>query len=278
MAAVASTPVTVSLPAGLATDDGHWLRQAELRPLTGQEEDWLIRHPAAPAAVAVTRLLSTCLLSLERRPVTAAIAAQLLVGDRDVLMLELRRLTLGEDFSALVTCGSCGDQMDVNFKAADVPVECPLTATGPHTLPLTTPGRQRTIRFRLPTGADQEAVLGVPAGQAGEALLQRCLLDDGRLSLNAAERELLADAIERNAPKIDLELDLTCPSCGVQFVLPFDTTTFFLQELRSNSRYLLREFHSLAFHYHWNQTDILALDRERRRAYLSLLADELRRS
>jgi hypothetical protein len=278
MANVAAASVAVTLPGGLATEEGQWLRRAELRPLTGQEEDWLIRNPSAPSAVAVTKLLANCLVSLDRRPVTSLIAGQLLVGDRDFLMLQLRRLTLGDDFSAVVTCTACGDKMDVIFKADDVPLEGPPNVTRSFQLPLTTLGRQRTLRFRLPTGADQEAVLGLSAGDAGEALLQRCLLDDGGVGLSEEEERQLSQAIEQNAPRIELELDLTCPSCGEQFVLPFDTTTFFLQELRGNDRNLLREFHSLAFHYHWSQTEILGLDRERRRAYLSLLAEELRRN
>lgn len=275
---VASARVTVSLPGGLATEDGRCLRRGRLRSLTGQEEDWLVRNSTAPTAVAVTKLLSMCLESLDSQPVTAATAGQLLVGDRDFLMLQLRRLTLGDDFLAVVACPSCGEKMDVGFPAGDVPVESPTEITGTFSLSLTAPGRQRTVRFRLPTGADQEAILGLQPDQAGSALLQRCIVDDGGMRLDEQEADLLAEAIERSAPKVELELDLRCPSCQERFVVPFDTTTFFLQELRSNDRNLLREFHSLAFHYHWSQSEILGLERERRRAYLSLLADELRQN
>ena len=129
----------------------------------------------------------------------------------------------------------------------------------------------------MPTGGDQEAVVGL-SPEAGRArLLELCLLSDGGLPLDVAEAEAVEDAIERAAPRLDLDLDLECPYCGAIFALPFDTTSFFLQEVRSGSRTLLREFHSLAFHYHWSEPEILALDRGRRRAYLSLLTDELRR-
>jgi hypothetical protein len=274
----ASTGIAVSLPGGLATDDGRWLRAAELGPLTGLEEDWLIRNKSAPNAVTVTNLLSSCLITLGGRPVTTAMVEQLLVGDRDFLMLELRGLTLGEDFFAVVNCSACREKMDVNFKAGEVPVDRPSGASCFYTLQVTDVGRERALRFRLPTGADQESVLGLPSEGAGEALLERCLLDDGGTPVSSAEKVLLAEEIERHAPKVELELELLCPSCGHRFVVAFDTTAFFLQELRGNDRNLLREFHSLAFHYHWSHSEILGLDRERRRAYLSLLTDELRRN
>jgi hypothetical protein len=274
----ASTPVAVSLPGGLATDEGQWLRDAELRPLTGLEEDWLIRNKNAPNAVTVTNLLSSCLVTLGGRPVTAAMVEQLLIGDRDFLMLALRGLTLGEDFFAVVNCSACREKMDVNFKAGEVPVDRPPSTSGTYTLQVSDAGRERDLRFRLPTGADQEAVVGLPSEGAGEALLLRCLLDDGGISVSGAEKMLIAEAIERHSPKLELELELRCPSCGHQFVVAFDTTAFFLQELRGNDRNLLQEFHSLAFHYHWSHSEILGLDRERRRTYLSLLTDELRRN
>jgi hypothetical protein len=271
-----STRMLVSLPGGVKKE-GQWFREAELCPLTGREEDWLVRNPASPAALSVTRLLSGCLLRLGDREVTTEGVRQLLVGDRDFLVLNLRRLTMGDNFYAVVNCPSCGKKMDVSFKTTDVPVETPEKVEASYELRLAAESdRQRTIHFRLPTGADQEAVLGVSPDDALGILLDRCLVDDGGLPLDHDERQHLENAIESRAPKVDLELALTCPDCEQKFVFPFDTTAFFLQELRSNGRNLLREIHSLAFYYHWSESEILNLDRERRRTYLSLLTDELR--
>jgi hypothetical protein len=271
-----STPVVVSLPGGVA-QGGEWLREAELRPLTGIEEDWLLRNPTAPSNLSVTRLLTGCLLRVGKHSSTPDVVRQLLVGDRDYLVLNLRRLTIGDDFCAVVACAACGKNMDVCFKGTEVPIEKPATVKPTYELQLTgVPARERTVRFRLPTGADQESVLGSPLEVAVDMLLGRCLLDDAGLALNQDESQQVMDTIERQAPKIELELALSCPECKQEFVFPFDTTAFFLQELRSHSGNLLREIHSLAFYYHWSEAEILKLDRARRRAYLSLLTDELR--
>lgn len=265
------------LPGGLVLENGRRLAQAELRPLTGREEEWLASHPGTPCARAVTRLLSACLLELDGEPVNHMQVQRLLVGDRDFLMLQLRRLTLGSHFRAVVVCPACDAKMDVDFEADEIPIERRSQTEPTYTLDLVGEEKRcRTVRFRLPNGGDQEALPGLDIECAVETLLDRCLIDNGGMPLSLAERDVVSDAMERLAPEVELELDLTCPGCGHLFVEPFDITVFFFKEMRVNAHMLLREIHHLAFYYHWNESDILSLNRERRRAYLALLSDALR--
>ena len=106
--------------------------------------------------------------------------------------------------------------------------------------------------------------------------MERCLVDDGGVPLSPQDRSDVTDAMDLLAPQVDLELDLTCPECAHAFVVPFDTTVFFLDEMRSSGSRLLREAHLLAFYYHWSEAEILSLRRDRRQAYLALLSDALR--
>src|SRR5437867_12475580 len=105
---------TFELPGGLVTGDDRRLSYAEMRPLTGREEEWLATHPGTPAARAVTRLLSACLVHLGGKPPSSKLVQRLLVGDRDYLMLHLRCMTLGEHFCAVVVCPACDTKMDVD--------------------------------------------------------------------------------------------------------------------------------------------------------------------
>ncbi|SRR5579883_1589503 len=268
---------SVQLPGGLMLEDGAPLRDVLLRPLSGSEEDWLAHHPRTPSAPAVTRLLGSCLARSDGTPLGQDLARRLLVGDRDYLMLQLRRLTLGERVSAALACPACSARMDVDFNAGDVPVEWRPQQEATYTMTI---GREATarrqVRYRLPTGADQEAVLRLNGPEAVDMLFSRCLLDDGGVALTPDERTTVIDVMEELAPRLDLELDVTCPECGHSFEVPFDTTAFFLAEIRGSRQQLLREVHILAFYYHWSEADILDLPRERRRSYLSLLSDALR--
>jgi len=134
----------------------------------------------------------------------------------------------------------------------------------------------RAVRFRLPTGGDQEAVLGEELDAAADSLFERCLLDDGGRELSSEERLAVIAEMEQLAPLVEPELELTCPECGHCFLQPIDMTTYFLDELSVNGKQLLREIHALALHYHWSETEILSLSRSRRREYLALLHDSLR--
>jgi hypothetical protein len=191
----------------------------------------------------------------------------MLVGDRDFLMLRLREMTLGTRLNAVVECPGCLSKMDVDLETADIPFERREQSSQTYAVEL----NGRTVRFRLPTGADQELLAS--ADQPIETLWTRCLLDDGGRALSADERGVVVDEMDRLAPQADLELDLTCPECALQFQLPFDMTSFFVSELRISVKRLLREVHSLAACYHWREADILGLRRDRRRAYLALLSD-----
>ncbi|HEV2962508.1 MAG TPA: hypothetical protein VG649_11825 [Candidatus Angelobacter sp.] len=262
----------VMLPGGVVLEDGHCFRSATLRPLAGREEEWLAHHPQTPNAAKVTWLLQACLLELDDAPVTLELVRQLLVGDRDYLVLQLRRFTLGDDIHAVIRCPACENKMDTDFRASEVAVESRPQTAAAYTLNVS----DRVVRFRLPTGGDQETVLGMPDEAAADELFNRCLLDDGGKKLSAEERLATIEVMERLAPHVELELDLTCPDCNHRFLQPFDTTAYFFDELSVNSRQLLREVHALALYYHWSESDILSLRRDRRREYLGLLHDSLR--
>lgn len=264
------------LPGGVVLDDGRRLGRAELRPLTGREEEWMTRHADTPGAKMTTSILSWCFVRLENAPVDPDIVGKLLVGDRDFLMLQLRRMTLGDRFAAVFSCPACKRAMDVEFLAQDIFVEPrPQDAT---TYTWRSDDQRPPIRFRLPNGADQEAVAELSTNKAVEVLLARCVVDDGGIPLTLDERAAVIAEMDRLAPQIDLELDLTCPECGHSFTTPFDCTAFFFSEIRTQSRHLMREVHYLALHYHWSEAEILGLQRDRRREYLALLNETLRPS
>lgn len=262
------------LPGGLVLDDGRRLGRAELRPLTGREEEWVTQHADTPSAKMATKILSWCFARLENVPVDSDIIGKLLAGDRDFLILQLRRMTLGDRFAAVFSCPACKRSMDVEFLAQDIFVEPrPQNAT---TYTWHSDDLRRPIHFRLPNGADQEAVADLSTDEAVEVLLARCVIDDGGIPLTLEERAAVIAEMDRLAPQIDLELELHCPECGHSFTTPFDCTAFFFSEIRVQSRHLMREVHYLALHYHWSEAEILGLQRDRRREYLALLNETLR--
>jgi hypothetical protein len=276
----------IELPGGRCLGDGRRVGEAELRGLCGHDEDWLSGcADETPAAVVVTDLLARVTVRLgERRPPTRDDLLDLLVADRDYLLLRLRELSFGGAVAVVQQCPACDQAMDVDFEVAGVPVERRPQRTGRVELEVAGPdGRAARVGVHLPTGRDQEAL--ATTGHNGPlALLQRCVETvDGRPA-EAADWALLAslavqidEAMERASPSVELAMDLVCPECGHRFAADYPVASLVLDDLRLSARQLMAEVHGLAYYYHWPERDILGLSRRRRRTYLDLVSRQLTR-
>src|SRR5262245_16694648 len=110
------------LPGGYVDEHGTVHEEVELRPLTGQEEELLRGMPPdAPAARVVTELLARCIVRLgSLSAVNRDVARDMLVGDREYLVMRLFELTCGATLNALVHCPAedCNAPMDITLSLA----------------------------------------------------------------------------------------------------------------------------------------------------------------
>src|SRR5262245_27830201 len=115
--------IEVTLPGGFHIERT-WYREASLRPLVGQDESYL--EEAAQVllpAQQTTALLTRCLTRLgPLAPVTSEAIRSLTVGDREALLLHLRRLTLGDRMQCILSCpiSECGAKMDLDLNVNDL--------------------------------------------------------------------------------------------------------------------------------------------------------------
>jgi hypothetical protein len=289
---------TCVLPGGVWDASGVLHREVELTPLTGREEELLADRSVGPA-VLVTRLLSRCVRRLGGLgPLSEDSARELRVGDRQYLLIKLRQLTFGDKVEMVVRCPwpDCGEASDIDFSISDVPVRDAGASAwlsevelSPEAAESSGFGLERLrVCFRLPTGADQELLspaLAHNEAQALSALLARCVQSIGEEAaspelvarLSPSARRELERAMESATPGFDLTMEAKCSECGRAFAAPFDAQDFLLGEARGSRDLLMREIHYLAYHYHWSETDILAMSRDRRRGYIEILADEIER-
>jgi hypothetical protein len=166
--------VEVTLPGGLFVD-GERRQDALLRPLDGEDETFLLEDAEglSPAA-RTTVLLQRCLVRVgpvER--VDADAVRALTAGDREALLLELRRLSFGDGFECVLACPvpECGEAMELELRAGDL-LLAPYEDARPEY-------EADDVRFRLPNGGDLEAA--APAARAGveagvRVVLERCVL------------------------------------------------------------------------------------------------------
>jgi hypothetical protein len=288
------------LPGGYVSEDGILHREVELAVLSGREEELLAQRRNRESASLVTALLSRCVKRLGSiEPLSEEMARRLLVADRQFLLLKLREITFGDRVEATVTCPwpDCGKNVDINFSIADIPVKSSRDMGSSYSIELsedaaftTADGKcSREVVFRLPNGGDQETVsplLRDNEARALSLLLERCICRIGSLENPNAEslRQLsplarmeIEKAMADRAPHIELDMETDCPECSRAFNMPFDLHNFFFGQMRTSLDLLYREVHYLAYHYHWSETEIMDMPREKRHQYIEVLADEIER-
>ena len=259
--------------------NGHHCREVSLRPLTGFDEEFLLENAAnEPLVVRVTELLTRCIQHMAgRETVCRDAVADLVVGDREALLWQLRRLTLGERVQATLQCPGeeCGKPMDLSLSVDSLLQEPYPDAQAEYE------SEQQGLRFRLPTGSDLEAVCGDEnSDQAAARLFHRCMVGvyDGNTPFSEWSADWPADIparMEALDPQAELRLDVVCPECGQEFPAILDAAAYLMEEIAGHANDLYRQVHSLALHYHWSEAEILGLSPIKRRRYLDLLADSL---
>lgn len=287
------------LPAGYIDAQGQVHKLVELAPLTGREEELLTRNDH-PTATLVTEVLSRCVKRIGSiSDVTPSVIRELLVADRQYLLLMLRQLTFGDRVQASLPCPwpDCGKGVDIDFLISQIPVtECgdlqryyklKIDSGDVDEALGLQPATQLTVHYRLPNGGDQEAVLDNPHRPEIERmnmLFSRCILAVNEMERPVPEwimrlspkiRMQIEQAMESIAPNLEMSMEVDCPECHRSFVAPFELQDFFFSELKQGSDLLFREVHYLAFHYHWSEHEIMAMPRKRRRHYIEVLAGEI---
>jgi len=267
---------------------GEWTRDAQVRALSGAEEEFLAGHGAdLLPAERTTELLARCVERIGPMEAGPETVLDLTLGDREALLLQIRRLTFGDRLDAVVACPSaeCGAPMDLELSVGDLLV-APYSNDGEWREASVEAGNaQHTVRYRVPTGADQvdAARMATDLPAAARLVLDRCVR---AVSEGGAEplaelpdelAEVLAGVLAGGDPQAELILSLTCPECGTRFQVLFDAGDYLFRETAAQRNRLFEEVHELALHYHWSEAEIMAMPTGKRRHYLELLAETARR-
>ena len=262
-------PVRLGLPGG---------RQLTIRPIDDEDEAFVLDTAGRtlPSARA-TALVGRCLEG------GAAAARALSIGEREAVLLHLRRLRFGEAMDCVLRCPSCSEMLELALNVADllVPAEADTRHSGE--VSIAADDAQYAISFHVPTAGDVDdaARLAATDAEAGaRALLACCVeraerdgsaVDAGTLPSNVSEA--VGAAMASSDPQADVQLAMHCPACGEAFSSMFDTAAFLLRELDERATRTLRDVHTLAEHYHWSESEILRMPPQRRAQYIGLVRD-----
>jgi hypothetical protein len=249
--------------------DGTLRKGCAFRPVTGALEMAMAeaRQGGRSLPVRVTQVLCAALERLGGETPTWERVHGLSVGDRHYLVRQLAVHLDRDDLWLTAKCAMCGEPFDFFMQQSVLPVK-PAGQGYPFAVASTALGR---VRARVPTGADQAAVAGLPAHEDAErALVLRLLIEPEDVDVTAVSDEDIAAieaAVEAVAPEVATRARLACPDCGAINEPGIDPYLC----LTRGADGLFAEIHVLASHYHWGEAEILAMPRTRRRTYLRLV-------
>ncbi len=198
------------------------------------------------------------------------------VGERDRLLLMLRRSTFGAFASGYDECEACGARVEFELRLQDL-----LSTPESHDLH-SVPRLVRetlSIDLRRVTSDDlQAAAFCRDPDQARLMLLRRCITearsDGGTIGFEQLSTQDLSCAEEYLAsadPMAELLVGIDCPTCSHRWHTIFDIVSFFWTEISTAARRLLQQVHLLARAYGWHEADILAMSPVRRSYYLEMV-------
>jgi hypothetical protein len=245
------------LPIGYTDEAGNTHRAAVLRKMTGKEEAILAdRRNQRNGGKLVTELLHSCLVRLGNMPRNGPATVEAMYSaDRNYLLLKLRSITFGSELQAHYTCPSCNETFQVVEDLDELPVRSLGEDSSVEDILVELQDGyvdkdntvHKSLRMRLPTGADESAVapqMRQNASLGKNALLSRCLKSLGDLpkhrleaigpkilaELTLTDRRLIDRALNQAAPGIDLIREISCVNCGSTFRSSLDMTNFLSME------------------------------------------------
>jgi hypothetical protein len=206
----------------------------------------------------------------------AAALARLSLGQRDALLLAVRRATLGDGLEARDACPTCAAEVELSLSCAELSGSVG-TRAGEIPWTVVRDGYCATVRVLTSLDAAAAALAG-DVGAARSVLLERAVVRAERdgspvpaASLPATVVEAISEAIAEKDSGAEITVALECPACGHNWTRLLDVIDFVRTEFADRGRRVLGDIDALARTYGWSEAEILGLEASRRAAYVELV-------
>jgi len=227
----------VRLPGGFINSSGEVVTKAEVKELDGTDEEAISK--SGSTAKSLHALLQRGLLKLGGADVTKDDLDTLLSGDRDAILLGIRRVTFGSTINLRALCSNCNEGQDVTVSLdEDVPVKTLDNPIQDRVWDMET--KKGTVRVALPNGVVQRKLMDnidKTTAEVNTILLSGCIISlngatsigaGTALSLGMAERSKIVEEIVKRNPGPRLgEVTKPCKACGEAMPLPLSLLDLF---------------------------------------------------
>jgi hypothetical protein len=214
---------------GVATD-------AEVRELTGEDEEFIAKASGNPGKM-LSAILQRGVVSVGDQAADKGMLESLLSGDRDALLLGIRRVTFGDEIYLDATCQHCHEELSVTLSIAkDIPVK----SLGDDPRAWLMDLKVGQVMVELPVGSVQRQIqenLDKTGAEVKTIMLRGCVnsingmpvISDAQVQkLGVRDRQKIVDAInEANPGPLLGAVVANCAFCEKEMSLPLDLVSLF---------------------------------------------------
>ena len=226
----------VNLPGGYLTFSGEVITEAEIRELTGRDEEVISRATTVEKTLSEVLARGTVRVGTEKA--TESTLDSLLSGDRDFLLLKIFKATFGPTVSASPYCSPCEESVDVEVDLdRDVPVR---KLSSPSDRRFTVDISRGQVLCDLPSGQTQREMMSATGKNIAELstiLLKNTIVEirgttvvnpNQVLDLSIRDRRKIGEEILSRVPGPLLQQTSTpCPQCGTKLEVPLAMANLF---------------------------------------------------
>ena len=227
----------VTLPGGYITDAGEVITEAEVRELTGKDEEAISR--ASSMSKALLTILQRGSVRVGNTPITDEILDEMLSGDRDALILGIFKATFGSTALSSTWCSTCSEtkevevelDKDIKFKTLKDPINDRMFIVK---------GKTQEFTVVLPNGRTQKELLAnsdKTAAELNTILLEKTVIKIGNApvlgknqiqNLGLVDRRKIVDEINKRIPGPQFDsLLMECPDCEGEVSVPINLGALF---------------------------------------------------
>ena len=204
----------------------------EIRFMTAKEEDILTSRALLKKGIVLDRLIDSVIVDKRIK------AKDLLIGDKNAVLIATRVTGYGEEYDTKVQCPSCGATSDSSFNIDEVKKvqgsELPegVEATASNTFVLTAPATKVSVECRLMTGDDERKLAKMDEQRRKHKLPSAALTNQLRQSIVAVngnnqpsyvngfvdnmparDSRYIREVYQKVMPNVTLEHSFECESC-----------------------------------------------------------------
>lgn len=257
------------------------LSELSLRPFGHCPEDREVNFARPLRPYLEIEILECCTDDLQGAKLDPHFFWNLAVSKRIECLLTLATIDNPDGFTIPLRClnSECQEGIEIDFSMEELrglcssaETECPELLVG-----------DRAVRIRQPTGLDQLQWLQCTFNDERsltQSMLETLVIEADREQLNSkaiAQGDWIPafnQIMDKVDPLVNLRVRVQCPYCNTQNSHFIDLGAWALQRLRHSQLQLFDLVHRLASHYHWHESEILAIPAWRREFYLARIERE----